>query len=311
MKRTWMILFLLLVWLAVPPAGADEQGSFRFIPYAGGAMGIQMIDITVDKDAGVMSLQPVCDVTDVVIERLQMDAYMTATEVFRANRLDSHQVINLHAYLYDVLPAFRVTCVNGAGETERWYLSDSGEDGSLRLLSPASVEPSLPDIFQELAGIEFTFSSGAGAWYTSLTLTNDGRFTGEHHDSEMGETSEAYPNGSEYGCIFHGRLFYAGQLNEHAFTLFVESVENDEGQLSELIADGVRYVTTAPYGLEHAETLILYTPGCPLEQLPEGLLPWLHLEDAPSRPSALPAYALYNAAEECGFVGIPTTSSGQ
>ena len=42
----------------------------------------------------------------------------------------------------------------------------------------------------------YIFTSGVGAWETELTLYADGTFTGQFHDSNMGETGYGYPNGT-------------------------------------------------------------------------------------------------------------------
>lgn len=34
--------------------------------------------------------------------------------------------------------------------------------------------------------IDFVFSSGVGAWATSMTLEQDGAFSGEYYDADMG-----------------------------------------------------------------------------------------------------------------------------
>ncbi len=309
MKKLLSLIVALM--MALPAFGiADERGSFYFEPFQGGAMGVRFIDVTVDEDADIMSLWVRQDVTNVVLEKLTWDAYMMAETVFHADSLASNQVINLKAYLYDVMPAFRVSCVNAAGQEERWYLADSGEDGSLLLLDAAEVESWTPDLFDELAGLQFIFSSGAGAWSTFLTIQG-GAFTGEFHDAEMGERADAYPNGSEYGCLFHGEMTYAGQIDEYSFALQCASLELDEGQIPELIADGVHYVTTAPYGLENAGILTLYAPGCPVDSLPEALLPWLHLEDMPGDKTVLQTYVLYSPADESGFVGYPAENGAE
>ena len=60
------------------------------------------------------------------------------------------------------------------------------------------------DLFAQIKDRVFTFSSGVGGWSTELNVGENGAFTGNFHDSEMGETGEGYPNGSMYGCLFHG-----------------------------------------------------------------------------------------------------------
>lgn len=104
-------------------------------------MGIEWIYIQPDEEAGIMNLWPVDTIYNVVLDELQMeeDTLWTRT-VYTEAKQESNQVICLQAWLWDALPRFRVTFVNSNGETERWYLADSGEDGSLLLLPPQTVE---------------------------------------------------------------------------------------------------------------------------------------------------------------------------
>lgn len=131
-------------------------------------------------------------------------------------------------------------------------------------------EPALPDIFP----LDFTFSSGAGAWRTVVTLNRDGTFQGSYSDSEMGESGEGYPNGSVYVCEFQGRFdpIRAVDANTYSLTLAELSSAEDEGET--WIADGIRYVASIPYGMETGTDFLLCMPETPLETLSEEFLSW-------------------------------------
>ena len=58
----------------------------------------------------------------------------------------------------------------------------------------AAVPAELPDVFP----MELIFSSGAGAWRTTLTLNRDGSFSGSFRDSDMGDRTDDYTNGTVY-----------------------------------------------------------------------------------------------------------------
>ena len=77
------------------------------------------------------------------------------------------------------------------------------------------TEPAGPDLPYPL---EFYFSSGAGGWGTSLTLQADGSFTGSFHDSEMGDASADYPNGTVYICNFEGKFSTPVQVDEYTYS---------------------------------------------------------------------------------------------
>ncbi len=163
------------------------------------------------------------------------------------------------------------------------------------------AENAAGDLTAQLEGQRFEFSSGAGAWATELIMGKDGAFIGSYHDGEMGETGEGYPNGTVYGCAFYGKLTDPVPVDEYAWTAGI-SVEQDEGQVPEAIEDGIRYVTTAPYGLEKAKTVTVFLPGTPVERLPEGFLDWSHLQEIDPDAKEIPYYAIWSEADEAGFV---------
>ncbi len=158
--------------------------------------------------------------------------------------------------------------------------------------------------FGKLSDQTFIFSSGAGAWDTTLEISEDGSFTGDYHDSEMGDMGEDYPLGTVYGCLFHGQLTLGEQISDTAYSVTVESCEPDEGQLEETIEDEIRYVTTDPYGLKEGDQLVLYLPGQKVEELSEELIPWLHLEAETEAAETLEVYALCNEKEGLAFVSF-------
>ncbi len=168
-------------------------------------------------------------------------------------------------------------------------------------LAAAEVQPALS--FADLDELDWTFSSGVGAWYTCIWMEEDGTFTGEFHDSEMGEADEAYPDGTVYGCLFHGKMTLGEQVDEYTWKIRVDEVELDEGQVPEVIEDGMRFVTCEPYGLKAGNDMLLYLPGTPVEKLPEDFLMWAHLYAYGEDVKELPYYGLYDPQEETGFIG--------
>lgn len=168
------------------------------------------------------------------------------------------------------------------------------------VLAGAESNPALS--FSELQRLNWYFSSGVGGWGTEMTIYEDGSFTGDFHDSEMGEMDEeAYPYGTIYGCLFHGKLAVERQIDEYTWALRVEALALDEGQAPEAIEDGIRYVTSDPYGLVEGHEMLLYLPGTPVERLPEEFLMWAHYYEEAF--TALPFYGLYDPINETGFTG--------
>lgn len=119
-------------------------------------------------------------------------------------------------------------------------------------------------------GMEMMFCSGAGAWRTYLTLYPDGAFVGEYTDSDAGSAGEDYPNGTRYVCRFHGRFGDIRQVSDASFSLVLEelSLDTEYSVGEEWIEDGVRLVSSEPYGfdgedgaaLKPGASFLFYTP---------------------------------------------------
>jgi hypothetical protein len=159
------------------------------------------------------------------------------------------------------------------------------------------------DLFSKIQGKWFEFSSGVGAWSTELIMDANGAFAGNFHDGEMGETGEGYPNGTVYGCTFHGQFSDPEKVDETTWKVKIK-VEMDEGQVPEAIEDQIRYVTAPPYGLEKAETVMIYETGTPIEKLPEGFMSWSHMQEVDPDAKTLPYYGIWNETDDAGFVSI-------
>lgn len=143
------------------------------------------------------------------------------------------------------------------------------------LQSAASFEAEA-DFFKNLPN-QFSFLSGAGGWSTELYLNSDesyvGNFTGQYHDSNMGDEGEGY-QGSVYYCNFTGKFTEPERLDEFVYSVKLEDLTYDPPG-EEKIEDGTLYVTTGPYGLENVGELRIYFPGYPIKNIPEDDRFWL------------------------------------
>lgn len=182
-----------------------------------------------------------------------------------------------------------------AGQIEpREAGSASGEGGE-----PAEQGEPLPDALP----LEFVFASGAGAWGTALTLDRDGSFTGRYRDSEMGESGEGYPHGSVYVCAFSGRFEEIEQVDDTTYSMKLGEVSMEKEPGEEWIEDEVRYVASAPYGIEGGETFFLYTPDTPLDGLSKEFLSWWpdNWRREPEGLETLGGYGIHNQETDDGF----------
>ncbi len=160
-----------------------------------------------------------------------------------------------------------------------------------------------PSLFAQMPPY-FTFSSGVGAWSTDIELSDDGSFTGSHHDSDMGDLDEAlYPNGTVYYCNFSGRFSQPEKVDKFTYTMRLESLAAEGTEGEEVYEDGLRYIISAPYGLENADEVLIYLPGTPMDSLSEEVTFWLLAHLYTDMPEELPFYVLCNVSEEYAFVG--------
>lgn len=165
-----------------------------------------------------------------------------------------------------------------------WTEAASGED----------ILASLPE--------RFDFSSGVGAWNTDLKIDADGSFNGLHHDANAGESGEGY-DATIYSCRFYGQFSIPVQVNDFTYSMTMESLSLvDEPDQESIDDDGIRWVTSVPYGLESADEVLIYLPGARASDLPEDFVNWIRCQIGDFE--TLPSYGLYNVKEGLGFRGV-------
>ena len=158
----------------------------------------------------------------------------------------------------------------------------------------------------ELANLDWSFSSGVGGWSTDLHIQADGSFSGEYHDSEMGETGKDYPEGTLYHCSFHGQLSLGEQLDENSWKIRIDKLETEEAK--EEILDNIRFVPSVPYGLSEGDEMILYKPGTPMSVFTEEMVIWTHVYDQDTSVSELQDWFLTSEKNGSGFLSYPSVS---
>lgn len=145
------------------------------------------------------------------------------------------------------------------------------------------VETTTPaDSLQESNNLQFTdipaeyvFTSGAGAWGTDITISDDGSFVGSFHDSNMGETGADHPNGTVYYCDFSGKFSEPVQVNQYVYKLELMNLTTDDVEGSSYVEDGVKYISGTPYGFDGPSEYYLYLPGIPANMMPEYCYSWV------------------------------------
>lgn len=170
----------------------------------------------------------------------------------------------------------------------------------------ATKAPEDGNIFAQMPK-NFTFASGAGAWATSLKLSEDGSFVGGYHDSDMGDSGDGYPNGTIYVCGFSGKFSDPEPTeyqNIYSMKLQELNIDDKDKLNTEEIIDEVKYVYSEPYGLENADELLIYTPGAPLSEIPEECMSWTTLSSSVSDVVPDGYYIIYNVHDGEAFNGM-------
>lgn len=155
--------------------------------------------------------------------------------------------------------------------------------------------------FSEFKDLEFYFSSGAGAWRTVLQIEEDGSFSGEYSDSDMGSKGEGYPNGTIYFCTFEGKFSEPVKVNDYTYSMKIEEISYENEIGTEEIIDEVLYCYSDAYGVAGSEEILIFLPGAPTAELPEEYMSWVRNDMEDPEAQELPFYGLYNVKEQNGF----------
>ena len=88
------------------------------------------------------------------------------------------------------------------------------------------------------------FTSGAGAWDSTLILSEDGSFVGNYHDADAGDSGDGYPNGTLYYCDFYGKFTQPEKINDYTYEMQLENIATKETEGDTEIKGGVKYIYT-------------------------------------------------------------------
>jgi hypothetical protein len=163
----------------------------------------------------------------------------------------------------------------------------------------------------------FSFASGAGGWSTGVHINADGTFTGDYHDSDMGDTGDGYPGGTLYLCNFSGKFKDVKKISDLEYSMRIDWLRVDEPTGEPYIDDvydigyPIRVIPSSPYGFDSADEFRLYLPGKKTADLPQEYINWVGNPMAWGNniPPTLPFYGLYNVGGQEGFFSSTDSSS--
>lgn len=155
------------------------------------------------------------------------------------------------------------------------------------------------ELFSQLTE-QFIFSSGTGAWATTLNIHSDGSFVGNFHDSDYDPN---FSRGIIYYCDFSGRFGEVKKIDDTTYSMTMLEINYANVPDTEEIKNGQKYIYSTAYGLDEADEIIVYLPNTPIDGLPESFVNWTSRLQ-PYNGDDIGYYGLYNVNEEEGFFSI-------
>ena len=154
--------------------------------------------------------------------------------------------------------------------------------------------------YADFAG-SYSFASGVGAWATGIEIDESGAFTGDYHDSDMGDIGEDHLNGTCYISKFRGHFSELIKVDDFTYEATIDELEVLTPTGTESIDDEVLNIYTEPYGIEDYDVLVFYLPGKKVTELDDEFLSWTSLRYEPVYPSELIYKSIHNVKMGYGF----------
>lgn len=149
-------------------------------------------------------------------------------------------------------------------DREPEFIMDEGKSlaENLKDFQTAMTALREPLVWEQMDGLpiteplELAFYSGAGAWWTDLTLNPDGSFVGNYNDFDIGVLMV-------HVCQFHGQFGKVEKCTDNSWMLTLMELEIDTShsigeEWDE--SDGeytYHYISSKPYGFEDADGTVL------------------------------------------------------
>jgi hypothetical protein len=190
---------------------------------------------------------------------------------------------------------FELTVFDGKLIHKKYEL-DLGNDVKVELVRNPEV------LFEKLTK-PFIFTSGAGGWYTGMSISKDGSVKGTFLDMNRGITGSNHPNGQMYLSKFTGKFKNLVKVNDYEYKMTLTDLDYPKVGETKIV-NGVKIDTTEPYGIADAKSsgkeFILYLPGRPVKDLPEEVGSWIY--DFKNRmPEELTSAVIFNKDKGWAF----------
>ena len=149
----------------------------------------------------------------------------------------------------------------------------------------------------------FCFSSGVGAWRTTVHINTDGTFNGYYLDSDAGFQTV---------CVFSGNFTSLIKTGDYEYSMICETLNIHNKVGTRTVLNGIPTTYANPYGFDDAYEFKLYLPGKNLDELPLEYKQWVYLPwenpendehySNPDYGNVLTAFGLYNEGGKQGYI---------
>ncbi len=136
----WQETFEYMMETMVFPRVGARGGAFVLSYSFPGGMEIR--EITIDEEAEPFWLYADPAVKNFALEEVVWDDStftVTETKPLYETAVLSGEALRIRSFIPDMLPTLRVRCVDEEGDEEIWYITESGMDGHLMLVSEADI----------------------------------------------------------------------------------------------------------------------------------------------------------------------------
>lgn len=179
------------------------------------------------------------------------------------------------------------------------YIDDNGKIHNKNLTLNIS-EYGVIDHLDFMTPVEFSFSSGAGAWGTVITLHRSGYFTGKYWDANAGMDGNGYLS-TNYISEFQGQF---GEIENIGglYSMQLLDIEYMHDINEEWIEDNIKYIASEAYGLSGGEEFFLFLPETLIGNLSEEFLSWARVsKNEENADNELGRWGLLNLNTSHGF----------
>ena len=164
---------------------------------------------------------------------------------------------------------------------------------------PAEEESQFVEFYQNMPS-KYIHSSGIGAWAEYLTISPDGSFKGFYYDTDIGEYQGTPCSLTSY-CTYQGVLSVPQQIDTYTYSATIQSLDLTNVPEGEFFAEDTLYTfNPALHVLNEGDTIYIYLPGKPTNELSQEFLLWNVFSE---KEPVLSSYAI-SSNDDRGFFQV-------